>query len=294
MVAYRTASGELHVLDAYCRHLGAHMGYGGTVADGCLACPYHGWEWDGYGRNVRIPFHDRPNRALRMRTWEVRERHGIAYIWHDRSGQSPAWELPDIFQDVFPEQNAQADAFYDSWPSGAEVYPGLSIAPQFVTENAVDPTHFAFVHGNSEAPTVLAQRVADSTFETRMGFYKRGDGWLAELFVLLSGVGLAFTGLRATEPNRLHLGTTPVDEESADLFQTIFIPCQPGDRSGPIPDHLEQYRAGAMAQLGHDINIWKHQRYVKTPGLAADEVRGFNLLRQWTTQFYPAEVGVPA
>ena len=31
MVLFRTESGEVNVLDAYCQHLGANMGVGGTV-----------------------------------------------------------------------------------------------------------------------------------------------------------------------------------------------------------------------------------------------------------------------
>ncbi len=31
LVAYRGEEGELHVLDAHCPHLGAHIGHGGKV-----------------------------------------------------------------------------------------------------------------------------------------------------------------------------------------------------------------------------------------------------------------------
>jgi phenylpropionate dioxygenase-like ring-hydroxylating dioxygenase large terminal subunit len=31
LVAYRTYDGRLSVLDAYCPHMGAHLGYGGCV-----------------------------------------------------------------------------------------------------------------------------------------------------------------------------------------------------------------------------------------------------------------------
>ena len=31
LVLFRTESGQVHVLDAYCQHLGANMGVGGTV-----------------------------------------------------------------------------------------------------------------------------------------------------------------------------------------------------------------------------------------------------------------------
>src|SRR3546814_20378279 len=39
LVAFRSAGGVLSVLDAHCRHLGAHLGYGGTVGKECDFCP---------------------------------------------------------------------------------------------------------------------------------------------------------------------------------------------------------------------------------------------------------------
>lgn len=60
LVAFRTENGQLAVLDAHCHHLGAHIGFGGKVKGNCVACPYHGWEWATDGRNVRIPYQDRP------------------------------------------------------------------------------------------------------------------------------------------------------------------------------------------------------------------------------------------
>jgi 3-ketosteroid 9alpha-monooxygenase subunit A len=45
LVAYRDESGELHVMTAHCRHLGAHIGHGGKVIGDCVECPFHGWRW---------------------------------------------------------------------------------------------------------------------------------------------------------------------------------------------------------------------------------------------------------
>ena len=36
---FRTASGRVHVMDAYCQHLGANMGVGGKVEGENIACP---------------------------------------------------------------------------------------------------------------------------------------------------------------------------------------------------------------------------------------------------------------
>ena len=56
LVLFRTASGQVNVLDAYCQHLGANMGVGGTVEDENIVCPWHGWQWRGDGTNALIPY----------------------------------------------------------------------------------------------------------------------------------------------------------------------------------------------------------------------------------------------
>ena len=55
LVAFRTRSGRLSVLDAYCQHLGAHLGVGGTVEGEDIKCPWHGWQWDTEGCNTAHP-----------------------------------------------------------------------------------------------------------------------------------------------------------------------------------------------------------------------------------------------
>src|SRR4029453_871077 len=38
LVIFRTESGQINVLDAYCQHLGANMGVGGTVGGEGICC----------------------------------------------------------------------------------------------------------------------------------------------------------------------------------------------------------------------------------------------------------------
>src|SRR5690554_7382987 len=40
-VLFRTESGALSLLDAFCPHLGAHLGYGGRVEGESIRCPFH-------------------------------------------------------------------------------------------------------------------------------------------------------------------------------------------------------------------------------------------------------------
>ena len=56
LVIFRTESGQINVLDAYCQHLGANLGVGGTVEGEHIVCPWHGWHWNGDGTNALIPY----------------------------------------------------------------------------------------------------------------------------------------------------------------------------------------------------------------------------------------------
>ena len=46
LVVFRGMSGEVHVWDAYCPHLGANLGVGGVVTENTIRCPFHGWEFN--------------------------------------------------------------------------------------------------------------------------------------------------------------------------------------------------------------------------------------------------------
>src|SRR5437588_10621934 len=80
LIAWRGVSGSVTVMDAYCQHLGAHLGYGGTVIEDRIQCPFHGWEWNTAGRNVCIPYEDRPNLGRKIKTFPTVERNEAIYI----------------------------------------------------------------------------------------------------------------------------------------------------------------------------------------------------------------------
>ena len=46
LVAWRDMLGQAHVMDAFCPHLGAHLGHGGAVEECEIKCPFHGWKFD--------------------------------------------------------------------------------------------------------------------------------------------------------------------------------------------------------------------------------------------------------
>lgn len=88
LAAYRDESGQLHVLEAHCKHLGAHIGHGGKVVGDCIECPFHGWRWGPEGNNTYIPYQpDQPNRGLRLRSYPVQEQYGCIFMWYQPDGE---------------------------------------------------------------------------------------------------------------------------------------------------------------------------------------------------------------
>src|SRR5258708_34598580 len=55
LVVFADSTGALHVLDAYCRHMGGDLSMG-TVKGDAIACPFHDWRWGGGGRCAQGPY----------------------------------------------------------------------------------------------------------------------------------------------------------------------------------------------------------------------------------------------
>ncbi|OXA56100.1 Cholesterol desaturase daf-36 [Folsomia candida] len=99
LVAWRgRRSGVTYVADAYCPHLGAHLGVGGEVKGDCIQCPFHGWEFDGEkeGKLTRIPYAEKVPGFAQIKLWPVTETNGFIFVWFHSEGSGPSWNLDPI------------------------------------------------------------------------------------------------------------------------------------------------------------------------------------------------------
>ena len=286
LVAFRSMSGELSVLDAHCPHMGAHLGYGGSVVDDCIQCPYHGWRWNVEGANTAIPNQDHLVRK-KIRRWHTVEKHECIFMWHDPAGGSPrdGW-LPDLF-DV-PDLQANPDDFYPSYENQAIVYaPGERIHPQLVVENSADSAHFRFSHGSPSDPVLLWFDAEKPVWRSCIGFRSPNTGEVAMRTVSqVPGIGLSFTVFDHHRfGRRLVLSATPIDDESTDLRVTYFFPRDPKSPD-VMPEHTRAAARETVALFEQDARIWRHQKFVQRPIFAKADVKGYTALRKWCDQFY--------
>jgi 3-ketosteroid 9alpha-monooxygenase subunit A len=295
LVVYRGLDGAVRVHDRYCQHLGASLAHGGCVTSDGLQCPFHGWVWGPDGRNVSIPYQDRPNRARKLRTWDVTERNESVYLWNDPAGGPPSWQVADA---LTASAHAARAEFHPAGSLGRSHFTNLRVHPQMVTENAVDPHHFRFVHHTPISPVVIEEKTAGPQWQARVGFGQRwaqraaaGDlpspDTRGTIEILWQGIGVSVN----TEDTRdgirvIAINTTPVDDQHTEMFATYWVDRRPGDiEDGTYRRRLDE----AKSAMPDDLNIWNNQIFLDSPALATSEGRGFRAMRRWTMQFYPAD-----
>ncbi|NDZ92618.1 Rieske 2Fe-2S domain-containing protein [Streptomyces sp. SID6673] len=289
MVAWRSASGVVSVFDAYCEHLGAHLGFGGHVDGENLVCPFHGWEWNGDGRNVCIPYENRPNKGRRIRSYPVVERNEAVWIWYDVEGGAPYFDVPDIFAD-FGDGRTAAD-YYPPVPDATLFREGLEMHPQYVMENGVDFAHFKFVHKTPFMPEFTRHDFSGpvSYVDFTIAFDEGAtlESATSGVESINAGLGCSVTKSWGMVDNRTMPAVTPVDEYTSDVRFTVWIGRKAGEEDGPMTKYAKTMADFVIEQFAADIHIWSHQRYSDPPALSRKEYQGFTALREWAKQFYP-------
>ena len=89
LALFRTREGKAVVLDAFCPHLGAHMGVEGRVVGETLRCPFHGWQFGVDGACTEIPYCDEVPERARVRSWTVSETNGDIMVWYHPNEEAP-------------------------------------------------------------------------------------------------------------------------------------------------------------------------------------------------------------
>jgi nitrite reductase/ring-hydroxylating ferredoxin subunit len=96
IVALRTQSGRLTLMDARCAHLGADLGRGRVVGEN-IRCPYHGWEYAANGRCAGLPDGSVPPAFARQRVYPSVERHGFVFFFNAARCASRINEAEPLF-----------------------------------------------------------------------------------------------------------------------------------------------------------------------------------------------------
>lgn len=290
LVIWRDEEGTVHVQDAFCPHLGAHLGHGGTV-HGCeIQCPFHGWKFDGEGCNTEIPYADRPNKKGRIRTYPTVERNGIVLTWYHPNDEPPMWEVPEF------EEFSGSDAYGEVTTRQFTI----DAAWQELAENGVDSAHFRYVHNTAEVPVLevyepdgpLAKMRSAQKFVTPQGVVE------GRIDVDTFGPGLTITRFSGFVDLFLLGCNTPIEDDKCELHFTFTVRNLGDDAVNSTVG--KAFVDEVSRQVDEDRAIWEHKAHIVRPALAMND-GPFIKFRKWASQFYvtdaadaapPSETGI--
>jgi 3-ketosteroid 9alpha-monooxygenase subunit A len=294
LVLYRGADGDYHVLDAFCPHMGAHLGHGGCVDGDDIVCPYHGWTWAPDGHNVRVPSEGGPTNRRRITPWRVAVANQIVWIWFDETGSDPWWPAPTDLPGVADGQR------HDVYPNCSKSWRGVRMRPQYVPENNVDLDHLHWVH-RAEGPIDLLSYGPDGYMFQTVSRIIYGYGKTSTRLTPQGPIpvdvtaeiwGLSFQYTHFPEPDRAVSiqAQTPIDDSHCDMFQTVMVYTDPGVQPSDVPTGATAARVHEqLVQIERDLPIWEHMRYLPNAALTRQEAKPMVAVRRWAAQFYALE-----
>ena len=288
LVLFRTESGKAQVLDAYCPHMGAHLGYGirgqagsgGQVVGESIVCPFHGWAYNGDGLCTDVPYaKNLPPKVARgepvIESWPTRELNQVIWVWYHPHGVAPLFE-PQEVPEAAPGNAEWGQLKSFSWNIGTHM--------QEIGENGVDAAHFLFVHGTAEIPPspeftwgeYTRGALLKSKMQTPKGII---DGAIDTLSMGPGQAVIRFTGICETV---LMAHLTPVSAEET-IANYSFIQ-RKVDGKEPVGGVADAIVNDIRQQMEEDRIIWARKRYFEKPMLC-DGDGPFTKFRNWYGKF---------
>lgn len=273
LVAFRTENG-VSVFKDLCIHRGAALS-GGWVKDGCIVCPYHGWEYDDTGACVRIPAlpegQSIPTRARAVR-YQAEEKYGLVWV----AMEDPVAPIPGFPQNEPEDPAFEGEVFsFLTWETSA----GRS------TENSMDISHFPFVHADILADPQFPEQEPYELHETDWGqhyrvddqFYKSVDGTRESRVSYEYYHWYPFTmHIRILEENGrvtvITVAASPTESKKTNVFRIVHRNYE-NDDPRFVEDYLhvlEQDRQVVEGIRPEEIpNNLKEELHIKVPDLAS-------------------------
>lgn len=137
VAVWRDGGGEVRAALDYCPHRGARLSQG-WMTDGCITCPYHGWQFGDDGVCVRIP--QTPNQTAlppkaKLATLQAAERYDLVWV---TLADTPRDDIP-VLGELQDPQFTLVHELMETW----------NVCAPRCMDNALDVSHLSFVHRNT-------------------------------------------------------------------------------------------------------------------------------------------------
>lgn len=286
LVLWRGEDGAPRMLDAYCRHLGAHLGHGGRVEGNAIVCPFHAWTYDDTGAVIKIPYSKTiPPQVKRpcVRSWPMVERNRLIWAWYHPAGSDPLWEVVELDEAADP-----------AWSPYERHEWHVNVHIQDMAENGADTAHFQYTHGTASYPDIVTEyegptlrSLISAKMDTPRGAI---DGAIRSVTV---GPGQSWTRFTGISETLLVSGVTPVDIDHVHVRFNFSQPRSQAEGAGA--GTAKAIIKEVVRQFNQDKLIWEHKIYQSRPILCGGD-GPIDRWRRYYAQFYAeiAQAAAPA
>ncbi len=283
LVAFRDEAGAPVVVDAYCPHMGAHLGRGGSVVNGTITCPFHGWQFNNQGNCVNAPFALKTPASERtqLKTYPADEKNGVIFVWFHIKDEQPTYFIPEI-----DELKTQ------SWLPWGKLRKIIRTHVQEIRENFCDESHFKFIHQQEMPADIGWWTDGPRAFHKCMITWKyfRLFGLKSDRFNFESTSTFYGPGVLVTHTSGLMKYITiglanPINDSHCE-FRLIGT-SRRKSKFFPLLALINRrvLMQTARRDIEEECEIWSHKRYVEKPIFQSHE-RSIQKFRKWYQQFY--------
>lgn len=278
--------GRLHVLNAYCPHMGGNLAHGSVKGD-AVACPFHDWRWSGNGRCAGIPYARRVPPRAKTRAWTTLERNKQLFVWHDPEGHPPP---PSV---TIPEIEGLDSGEWSDWSWKTARVDGSHCRE--IVDNIVDMAHFYYVHYAfpTRFTNVFEGHIASQYLEStprqdmdlgNLSAPLRSDASYYGPSYMIDRVWSDIGGGVEMESVLINCHY-PVSADSFVLLYGTTVKKLPGMTDEQVAEAAELFTGGLAVGFEQDIEVWRNKTRIDNPLLSEEDGPVYQL-RRWYEQFY--------
>ena len=283
LVLWRSESGKIYLNDAYCPHLGAHVGRGGQVIGETIQCPFHKWTFKGDGKVSTIPYAPKINERACLPAYPILEHYGNIMAWYHPDGAPPSFDLPAV-----PELDGT------DFVGPLSEHHHIHTCLQEMAENTVDGAHFVTIHEHpGEAHYEGVSFDGPRMWMDSKQLFPSSKGPVEGTLTTESfGYGFGIVRYKTLADIVMVTVNAPVER---DVTEQIFKVYYRNPQKDPKLDRIGQaFYKEVNRQVRQDIPIWENKIYRERPFLCEGDGPILRF-RHWAKQFYvePSAVKEP-
>ncbi|KAJ8601059.1 hypothetical protein CTAYLR_004490 [Chrysophaeum taylorii] len=251
--------GRWSVLVDTCPHKLAPLSQGRVTEDGCVECPYHGWQFDADGKTAKVP-QGNTDRAKSARSLPTMRTNDLVWAFFPVLDGS----IDDTPDKLYPRLAEETKPYFSRT---------LPYSFDMLIENFNDPAHIPFAHhglqgvrsdGGPIPMKLLAcnETHVESTFEDVVrGKPRKG-----------------ITSFRA--PCRYHFRCLEDDDTYDVKLEMYCVPVKPGASRvflvSPLSDSVPTWLAHAATNRFLNTDVWLHDAELRLRAKEGDERGAYN------------------